>query len=113
MSKPGKRDQHLDIRVNGEEMTDILRRVPPGAGTADWVRAELLDRPIQRGRVVHTKAYRDLTPYKDRLRSSALLSIASSLGWIARSPLDPATHRKLEVVLGLVRHEILKEDPSC
>lgn len=113
MSRPPKKSQHLDIRVSDDQMTDILKRVPIGVGLADWVRAELLGQPVQRDRVVRPRVYRNLAPYKDRLRDEALLSIASSLGWIAGSALEPAMRHKLEAVLELVRQEILKETAPC
>ena len=113
MSKRNNMDQHLDIRMSQDQMVKLLKRVPLGFGMADWVRATLLAEPVQRGRVVRRKTYRDTTPYAERLRLDALLSIAATLGRLAGSAPSAATLRDIHQLLGLVRHEILKKEPSC
>ncbi len=113
MSKRTNLDQHLDIRMSEDQMTKLLQRVPVGLGTADWVRATLLAEPVQRGRIVRRKTYRDTTPYAERLRLDALLSIAATLGRLAGSPPSASNLRDIHQLLGLVRHEILKKEPSC
>lgn len=113
MSKPEKMDLHLDIRVSQAQLTMIMQRVPEGVGIADWVRATLLAETVQRGRVVRRKSYRDCTPYKQRLRQDALLSVAATLGRLAGSGQVGDLRDELQELLGLVRRKILKEEPAC
>ena len=112
MSKHPKLDEHLDVRMNHAQMTKLLQRVPAGLGTADWVRATLLAEPVRRGRVVRRKTYRDTTPYSERVRLDALLSLAATLGRLASKIPSGETLRDIRDVLGLVRQEILKKDTS-
>jgi hypothetical protein len=113
VSKRTTMDQHLDIRMSEEQMTMLLQRVPVDVGTADWVRATLLAEPVRRGRVVRRTTYRDTTPYAERLRGDALLSLAATLGRLAGTVESAAAQREIHEVLGLVRQEILKGKPSC
>ena len=113
MSKKINMDQHLDIRISPEQMGKLLKRVPPGVGTADWVRATLLAEPVRRGRVIRRKIYRDTIPYAERLRQDALLSLAATLGQLTASASSPETLREVHELLVLVRREILKKESSC
>jgi hypothetical protein len=94
-------------------MMKLLQRVPEGLETADWVRSILLAEPVQRTRIVRRKTYRDTTPYAERIRMDALLSLAATLGRLAGKAPSAETHRDIRHLIGLVRQEILKKDTSC
>lgn len=112
MKKSDRMDEHLDIRVSKEQLTEILRRVPEGVSVADWVRATLLGQPVQKSRVVRRTTYRDCTPYEDRLRQDALLSVAATLSRMAATRGVGMLEAEIRALLGLVRVQILRK-PSC
>jgi len=94
-------------------LKEILSRVPEGVNFADWVRGTLLSETVQRDRVIRTKTYRDVTPYRSRLRGDALLSLASSLSWLSGASLDAKVEAKIKKVLELVTREILGGGEQC
>jgi|GEM_PF-6434008 len=107
------REEHIDVRVSSTELKEILSRVPEGVNFADWVRGTLLSETVQRDRVIRTKTYRDVTPYRSRLRGDALLSLASSLSWLSGASLDAKVEAKIKKVLELVTREILGGGEQC